>query len=65
MGIADGTFYAWKKKYSWLVFDQVRELKQLRDDNERLKRIVPALTLDIVMLQDLNTREGGKLTAAS
>lgn len=57
MGIAEGTFYAWKKKYSGLESDQVRELKQLREENEKLKRIVADLTLDKVMLQDLNTRK--------
>ncbi|WP_198678738.1 IS3 family transposase [Pseudidiomarina insulisalsae] len=53
MGIAEGTFYAWKKKYSGLESDQVRELKQLREENEKLKRIVADLTPDKVMLQDL------------
>jgi len=57
MRIAEGTFYAWKKKYSGLESDQVRELKQLREENEKLKRIVADLTLDKVMLQDLNTRK--------
>jgi putative transposase len=57
MGIAEGTLYAWKKKYSGLELDQVRELKQLREENEKLKRIVADLTLDKVMLQDLNTRK--------
>lgn len=55
IGIAEGTFYAWKKKYSGLESDQVRELKQLRKENEKLRRIVADLTLDKVMLQDLNT----------
>ena len=57
MGIAEGTFYAWKKKYAGLESDQVRELKQLRDENDRLKKIVADLTLDKVMLQDLNRRK--------
>ncbi|MCO7227616.1 IS3 family transposase [Pleionea sp. CnH1-48] len=57
LGIAEGTFYAWKKKYSGLESDQVRELKQLREENERLKRVVADLTLDKVMLQDLNSRK--------
>lgn len=57
MGIAEGTFYAWKKRYSGLESDQVRELKQLKEENEKLKRIVADLTLDKVMLQDLNTRK--------
>jgi putative transposase len=57
MGVAEGTFYAWKKKYAGLESDQVRELKQLQVENEKLKRIVADLTLDKVMLQDLNSRK--------
>ena len=57
MGVAEGTFYAWKKKYSGLESDQVRELKQLQAENEKLKKIVADLTLDKVMLQDLNSRK--------
>lgn len=57
MGVAEGTFYAWKKKYSGLESDQVRELKQLQTENEKLKKIVADLTLDKVMLQDLNSRK--------
>jgi putative transposase len=55
LGIAEGTFYAWKKKYAGLESNQVREFKQLREENEKLKRIVAHLTLDKVLLQDLNT----------
>ncbi len=57
LGIVEETFYVWKKKYTGLESDQVRELKQLREENEKLKRIVADLTLDKVMLQDLNTRK--------
>lgn len=57
MEIAEGIFYDWKKKYSGLESDQVRELKQLREENEKLKRVVDDLTIDKVMLQDLNTRK--------
>lgn len=57
MGVAEGTFCAWKKKYPELESDQVRELKQLQAENEKLKKIVADLTLDKVMLQDLNSRK--------
>jgi len=40
MGISEQTFYRWKKQYTGLQSDQVRELKKLRDENARLKRVV-------------------------
>jgi putative transposase len=51
VGVSEQTFYRWKKKYSGLEVDQVRELKQVREENARLKRIVADLTLDKAMLQ--------------
>ena len=53
LGIAEATFYRWKKEYGGLEPSQVRELKQLRDENEKLKRIVADLSLDKAMLQDI------------
>ena len=53
LGIAEQTFYRWKKLYSGLQSDQVRELKQLQEENARLKRVVAELTLDKAMLQDV------------
>ena len=47
----------WKKKYSGLEVDQVRELKQVRDENVRLKRIVADLALDKAMLQDVLSKK--------
>lgn len=46
MGIAEGTFYAWTKKYAGFESDQARELRQLREENEKRRRIVADLTLD-------------------
>ena len=57
LGIAEGTFYRWKKEYSGLEPSQVRKLKQLRDENERLKKLVADLSLDKAMLQDVNSRK--------
>ena len=57
MGIAEGTFYRWKKDYGGLEPSQVREFKQLRDENERLKKLVADLSLDKAMLQDINGRK--------
>ena len=57
MGISEQTFYRWKKAYGGLESDQVRELKQLQDENARLKRLVADLSLDKVILQDINAKE--------
>jgi putative transposase len=51
-GVSEQTFYRWKKKYTGLEVDQVRQLKQLQEENVRLKRIVADRTLDKAMLQD-------------
>jgi putative transposase len=53
VGISEQTFYRWKKRYAKLEVDQVRQLKQLQEENQRLKRLVADLTLDKTMLQDV------------
>jgi len=53
MGIAEQTFYRWKKRYGDLGVSEIRRLKQLEDENCRLKRVVADLTLDKAMLQDV------------
>ena len=53
MGISEQTFYRWKKAYGSMLPSEARELKQLREENARLKRVVADLTLDKVMLQDV------------
>lgn len=52
-GITEQTFYRWKKQYVGLEIDQVRQLKQLQEENVRLKRLVAELSLDKTMLQDV------------
>jgi putative transposase len=52
-GISEQTFYRWKKQYVGLEVDQVRQLKQLQEENGRLKQLVANLTLDKAMLQDV------------
>ena len=52
-GITEQTFYRWKKQYVGLQTDQVRQLKQLQEENGRLKRLVAELSLDKTMLQDV------------
>lgn len=52
IGISEQTFYRWKKQYAGLDSDQARQLKQLQEENERLKTIVAELGLDKAMLAD-------------
>jgi len=47
-----GTFYTWKKKYAHLGVSELRRLRQLEDENARLKRVVADLTLDKHMLAE-------------
>ena len=53
LGIAEQTFYRWKKVYGGYESEQVRELKQLREENARLKKLVADLGLDKAMLADI------------
>ena len=56
VGIAEATFYRWKKQSAVLGVAEIRRLKQLEDENRRLKQIVADLTLDKAMLQDVARR---------
>lgn len=53
LGVAEATFYVWKKKYAHLGVAELRELRQLREENARLKRVVADLTLDKHILTDV------------
>jgi len=53
LGVHENTFYLWKKKYGSFGTPEIRELRQLRDENVRLKKLVADLTLDKTMLQDV------------
>ena len=57
LGIAEATFYRWKKKYAGLGVSEMRRLKQLGDENRRLKQLVADLTLDKQMLQDVLSKK--------
>jgi len=57
MGISDVTFYRWKKLYAGLDSQEIRRLRQLEEENTRLKRIVADLTLDKQMLQDVLSKK--------
>lgn len=53
LGVSEATFYQWKKKYAHLGVAELRELRQLREENSRLKRLVADLTLDKHILTDV------------
>ena len=52
-GISEGTYYRWKAKYGGVDVSQLQRLRQLEDENGRLKRIVADLTLDNTALKDV------------
>lgn len=51
MGISDATFYVWRKKYGGVGPSELRRLRQLEEENRKLKQIVADLSLDKAMLQ--------------
>jgi|TARA_R100001126_G_C4747567_1_gene111428 putative transposase len=56
-GISQATYFNWKKKYAGLMPSEMRRLRELEDENGRLKKIVADLTLDREMLQDVIKRK--------
>ena len=56
-GISQATYFSWKKRYEGLLPPEMRRLKQLEDENAKLKKIVADLTLDREMLQDVIRRK--------
>ena len=56
-GISEATYFNWKKKYAGLLPSEMKRLKQLEDENRRLKKLVADLSLDREMLQDVIRRK--------
>lgn len=56
-GISEATFYYWRKKYAGLMPTEMKRLRQLEEENGKLKRIVADLSLDKEMLQDVIRRK--------
>jgi putative transposase len=52
LGVSDATFSAWKKRYAYLGVSEVHRLRQLEEENSRLKRLVADLSLDKHMLSE-------------
>ena len=57
MGISEQTFYRWKKKYGGLGMNELRRLKQLEEENRRLKQMIADLSLDKHMLQEVLSKK--------
>ncbi len=57
MGISEATFYNWKKKFAGLGPSELRRLRQLEEENAKLKKLVADLSLDKVMLQDVLSKK--------
>lgn len=56
-GISEATFYNWRKKYAGLLPSEMKRLKQLEEENGKLKKLVADLSLDKAMLQDVLTKK--------
>jgi putative transposase len=56
-GISQATYFNWKKKYAGMMPSEMKRLRELEDENNRLKRIVADLSLDKEMLQDIVRRK--------
>jgi putative transposase len=57
LGVSEQTFYRWKRAYGGLESEQVRELKQVVEENARLKKLVAELSLDKAVLQDVLSKK--------
>jgi putative transposase len=56
-GISEATYYNWRKKYGGLMLSEMKRLRQLEEENGKLKKIVADLSLDKEMLQDVIRRK--------
>jgi len=57
LGVSEATFYRWKKQFAGMGVVEIRRLKQLEEENAKLKRLVADLSLDKTMLQDVLRRK--------
>jgi putative transposase len=64
LGVSEASFYLWRKKYAKLGLTEIRELRQLRDENTRLKRLVVDLTLDNTSWEKLSEKSSEAVTEA-
>jgi len=57
LGVSEATVYNWRKRYAGMSIPEARRLKQLEEENTRLKRVVADMTLDKVILQDVISKK--------
>jgi putative transposase len=57
LGVTENTLYNWKRKYAGMGTTEIRRLRQLEEENVRLKKLVAELSLDKVMLQDILSKK--------
>jgi len=57
VGISQATYYLWKRQYSGVGVSELRELRQLREENGRLKRLVADLSMDRQILQEIVSKK--------
>jgi putative transposase len=57
MGVSQQAFYSWKKRYAGVGVSELRELRQLREENQKLKTLVADLTLDKHILQEVISKK--------
>jgi len=57
LGISDATFYTWRKRFGGLSPSELKHLRQLEEENTRLKKLVADLSLDKAMLQDVLSKK--------
>ena len=57
MGVSQQAFYSWKRKYAGLALNELRELRQLREENRKLKTLVADLTLEKHILQEVLSKK--------
>lgn len=56
-GMSDSTYYNWKSKYQGMTESELRRLKDLEEENRRLKEIIAEQSLDIKCLKDINKKK--------
>lgn len=57
LGVSYATIFMWKKKFSNMTVNEAKRLKELEYENNKLKKLVADLSLDIVMLKDVNSKK--------